>query len=255
MQPEIVALQREMASLRAEVRRQRRRVWLAPVAMLTLFVALLPASLLARDRFGDVPPQSEYAHHDDINRIAEAGITVGCGGDPTRYCPGDFVTRGEMATFLARVAGLGSNPPIVNAKTVAGGGNPAPAPSGTVTGAVGQRVVNQSLAITVHAVIDPGSTDQFTQPRAGTRFVSVDVTVENTGATDSSYNLFFSSLKTTDNFEYDPTSGAAQPRLGSGTQAPGEATRGYITFEVPAGATTATFIYALGAGRIVINLR
>lgn len=94
--------------------------------MLTLFVALLPASLLARDRFGDVPPQPEYSHHDNIDLIADAGITIGCGGDPTRYCPNGYVTRGEMATFLARVAGLGNNPPVVNAKTV---GITAPVPS------------------------------------------------------------------------------------------------------------------------------
>jgi hypothetical protein len=39
-------------------------------------------------------------HEADINRVAEAGITLGCGG--TDYCPHSFVTRGQMAAFLHR---------------------------------------------------------------------------------------------------------------------------------------------------------
>jgi hypothetical protein len=39
----------------------------------------------------------------DINRIADAGITLGCNPPANdRYCPGDFVTRGQMATFIQR---------------------------------------------------------------------------------------------------------------------------------------------------------
>ncbi|MGH8875644.1 MAG: S-layer homology domain-containing protein, partial [Acidimicrobiia bacterium] len=41
---------------------------------------------------------SDSIFEDDINAIAEAGITKGCNppGDD-RYCPVDFVTRGQMA--------------------------------------------------------------------------------------------------------------------------------------------------------------
>jgi hypothetical protein len=42
-----------------------------------------------------------------INRIAEAGITKGCNPPAnTKYCPGDLVTRGQMAGFLKRVLDL-----------------------------------------------------------------------------------------------------------------------------------------------------
>ena len=41
---------------------------------------------------------------DDINRLAGAGITMGCG--PRRYCPDDVVTRGQMAAFLYRARDL-----------------------------------------------------------------------------------------------------------------------------------------------------
>ncbi len=40
----------------------------------------------------------------DIDRLAAAGITTGCGG--TRYCPSSHVTRGQMAAFLVRALGL-----------------------------------------------------------------------------------------------------------------------------------------------------
>jgi minor extracellular serine protease Vpr len=43
-------------------------------------------------------------HEANINRIAAAGITVGCG--PTTYCPNGLVTRAQMATFLTRAFDL-----------------------------------------------------------------------------------------------------------------------------------------------------
>jgi S-layer homology domain len=46
----------------------------------------------------------------DINRLAEAGITKGC-NPPTndRYCPDNRVTRGQMAAFLVRAFGYTDN--------------------------------------------------------------------------------------------------------------------------------------------------
>ncbi|MDH5373775.1 MAG: S-layer homology domain-containing protein [Acidimicrobiia bacterium] len=40
----------------------------------------------------------------DINAVAAAGITEGCG--PTLFCPSDVVTRAQMASFLVRALGL-----------------------------------------------------------------------------------------------------------------------------------------------------
>ncbi len=59
----------------------------------------LPAA--TRDYFGD---DAGSLHEADINRLAEAGITNGCGGG--RYCPNEAVTRDQMASFLARALGL-----------------------------------------------------------------------------------------------------------------------------------------------------
>ena len=45
-------------------------------------------------------------HEESIDALAGAGITGGCEVDPPRFCPGGLVTRGQMATFLARALGL-----------------------------------------------------------------------------------------------------------------------------------------------------
>ena len=45
-------------------------------------------------------------HEGMIEAIVAAGITVGCTTDGRNYCPGDNVTRGQMATFLSRALDL-----------------------------------------------------------------------------------------------------------------------------------------------------
>jgi hypothetical protein len=68
---------------------------------------------------------------DDINRLAAAGITVGC-NPPTNneFCPTKPVTREQMATFLTR--GLGLRPMVPEPRPGPPTGNPAgtaPVPS------------------------------------------------------------------------------------------------------------------------------
>ena len=41
-------------------------------------------------------------HAGSIDALAGAGVTAGCASGPARYCPGDSVTRAQMATFLTR---------------------------------------------------------------------------------------------------------------------------------------------------------
>ncbi len=59
----------------------------------------LPAA--TKDYFSDDNGQT---HEADINKIAEAGLTVGCA--PGRYCRNDSVNRAQMAAFLARALDL-----------------------------------------------------------------------------------------------------------------------------------------------------
>ena len=52
--------------------------------------------------FLDVPVGAPF--HREIEALASSGITAGCNGG--NYCPGNPVTRGQMAAFLARGLGL-----------------------------------------------------------------------------------------------------------------------------------------------------
>lgn len=73
----------------------------ALVVTLSLVAALTsgrPADAIGiSGAFGD---DDGSVHEPDINAIAAAGITAGCG--PALYCPNLSVTRAEMATFLTR---------------------------------------------------------------------------------------------------------------------------------------------------------
>jgi hypothetical protein len=55
-------------------------------------------------RFVDVPPDSPFLAN--IDQLATAGVTRGCGSLGDRFCPDEPVTRAQMAAFLARAAGL-----------------------------------------------------------------------------------------------------------------------------------------------------
>ena len=59
----------------------------------------LPAAEL--DYFDD---DDDSVHQDAINRLAQSGITRGCGAG--RYCSHEPVTRGQMAAFLSRALQL-----------------------------------------------------------------------------------------------------------------------------------------------------
>ena len=59
----------------------------------------LPAS--STDWFGD---DAGSVHEPNINSLADAGVTLGCGG--ASYCPAELVERDQMASFLVRALGL-----------------------------------------------------------------------------------------------------------------------------------------------------
>jgi hypothetical protein len=80
-------------------------------------VVAFPLGVLASHQFTDVP--TDYTFHGDIDAIADAGITTGCGGG--KYCPEEYVTRGQMAAFMNRLGALqAGKTPVVNATKLDG---------------------------------------------------------------------------------------------------------------------------------------
>ena len=57
---------------------------------------------------------SGSSFEDEIDALAAAGIAAGCAAGPLRYCPDQPVTRGQMATFIARALGLVADEPVRN---------------------------------------------------------------------------------------------------------------------------------------------
>lgn len=97
-----------------ELRRPRR---LTIAIGLVLVLLLAPAVVLASHQFSDVP--NSHSFHGDIHAVAAAGVTSGCGGG--KYCPDDFITRGQMAAFINRLGALaGNKTPVVNADRIDG---------------------------------------------------------------------------------------------------------------------------------------
>ncbi len=58
--------------------------------------------------FLDVPSNDPF--YDDIGRLSARGITVGCSGGGSNFCPNDPVTREQMAAFIIRSLGEFSPP-------------------------------------------------------------------------------------------------------------------------------------------------
>ena len=71
--------------------------------MATFLARALQLPEATQDYFTD---DDGTTHEDNINRLAQAGITQGCKTDNQHYCPNTRVTRAQMATFLARALGL-----------------------------------------------------------------------------------------------------------------------------------------------------
>jgi hypothetical protein len=83
-----------------------KRVTVGAVVVIAVLIAALatgPAAV-AVGISGAFTDDDGSVHEADINGIAAAGITTGCG--PGIYCPGLSVTREQMATFLARALAL-----------------------------------------------------------------------------------------------------------------------------------------------------
>ena len=80
---------------------------LTPTLLIAAELLFAPGAALANHQFSDVPTSASY--HDFVDFLVDNGITGGCG--PGLYCPGNAVTRAQMAIFLERVALFGGCSP------------------------------------------------------------------------------------------------------------------------------------------------
>jgi hypothetical protein len=188
---QLAALQEKVARQEAALRRtssRRRTRPIVAILALGVLVALLPLVVLAATPFTDLTAGSP--HNDNIQAIFDAGITKGC--DPTHYCPTANVTREEMASFLARTAGLGANPPVANARTLQGY-----APNGLVRALRGAHIPVVTLTADDQDIV----TVTITAPGPGFVLVQGSL-IAGAGATGT--NLAFFHL-------VDQTTGATSP--------------------------------------------
>lgn len=187
LRAELAAQRAEVTALRARIDRPRRHFprRFLPLAIVTLLVALLPLSLLAAGPvFSDLPTAAPE-HQPNIQAIGDAGITTGFANpnDPnTRlYNPKDNVTREEMASFLARTAGLGDNPAVANAAKLGGY-----APGGLVRVGRGPAGAQGKLLTNDYATINEVT---LQIPAAGYVLVTGTVTVVVTNLTPSNTQM------------------------------------------------------------------
>jgi hypothetical protein len=125
---------------------------------------------------------------------------------------------------------------------------------------VGDVVAMGTTILTVNEVQYPAG-DDFIKPNAGYKFLVVDLTLENQGATAISVStLLQMSLKDSTSQQYDidimasVASGGSSP---DGEIAPGEKLRGQVGFQVPETATGLVFVFdadVWGSGRVFIAL-
>jgi hypothetical protein len=75
-----------------------------------------PACVPGQEMFNDVPASSPFCPF--IEELARRGITGGCGGG--NYCPGDPVTRQQMAVFLVKATEAALSGPLASGDTLRG---------------------------------------------------------------------------------------------------------------------------------------
>lgn len=128
-------------------------------------------------------------------------------------------------------------------------------PAKNVTGKVGVPVPLTAATITVVSA-DPNYKDpnEFSQPKAGNRFVAVEVLYENGGTETVSYNPFDWKLTDSAGFSYQQNYSGKEPALHSGDLAAGEKARGFITYEVPQSASGLALKLTLGDDTMTVPL-
>jgi len=79
------------------------RRWTLLLTVMATVLISVPTAVWASHQFTDVP--DSHIFHTGISWMKDNNITVGCNPPAnTQFCPDDNVTRGQMATFMKRLA-------------------------------------------------------------------------------------------------------------------------------------------------------
>jgi hypothetical protein len=192
----IAAQQARLARVERRRRLPRRAL---PILLAAFLVALIPLATLAANPFTDL---TGGVHDTDIDAIYNAGITTGC--DPDEYCPEKNVTREEVASFLARTAGLGGNPPVANALTAQTAGSAQTATSADNANTVGGYAPNGLVRaarggtanLNLLGSLDPGQAVTITAPAAGIILVTASAVPNYAGGPDCPCNAYMQLVDT-----------------------------------------------------------
>ncbi len=106
------------------------------LVLLVLAVLAFPATAYATHVFADVSDSN--VHAEGIQFMKNSGVSIGC-QDGTVYCPDDFVTRAQMATFMFR---LDKYEHVLSAKVTAAGAKAGTGPYTTSKFATGWYTVS-----------------------------------------------------------------------------------------------------------------
>lgn len=128
----------------------------------------------------------------------------------------------------------------------------------TQTYKMGDQVKLGDKVVTVHTAADYTSSNPYIKPKDGNKFVVIDVSIKNDSKEAVNYNTF--DFKLQDDKDYSYTFGFAdkEPAFGSGVLQPGQTTRGFLSYEIPAVNLAAKLVFTpefLSTSQIIFELK
>lgn len=183
------------------------------------------------------------------------GYGAGHGSKTATDSPTVITTTTTAPSTAAAANGAGAKPSSAAAVHTTAGSSAAPAAPAKIGGTISLTGMHgdEKLAVTLVKVADPAkSSEEFSGPSDGKRWVAVQIRVTNTGTAayaDSPGNG--AKLVDTQSQRYSETFGNTTLGQAMDTDvklAPGDSALGVILFEVPADQKLATFQFALDSG-------
>lgn len=122
---------------------------------------------------------------------------------------------------------------------------------------LGDQVKLEDKIVTAYSITDYTEPNQFLQPKAGNKYVNVDISIENAGTEAITVNVLDFALQDSDGYSYTNAATSKEPYLTVETVQPGRKVRGFISYEVPSGASGFELVYTpswWSTGQVIIDL-